>query len=224
VRKLRGTLRAARFSGLSPRRAEKIAKICSQNDFTEPPIEFSHGLLEFCNSVYVSFRPKRLGRKRDIDIGGRLCGLPAGEKDWHGLVVPSHHLTLLGFIIANHRNIRLVEPKLARMNCAEDIPEHILVFENDLVGVVYDKWNGFKRTPAKMCVHNLRDIAFGNRDIDLERFLRADQARNNYRSGQTVCVLFSLPEPLVEVGDDIFGQTFSFVSQFAANGYRVHRG
>ncbi len=39
------------FRGLRPRRAEKIAKIGSPSDHTEPRIEFSHSLLDFCTYV-----------------------------------------------------------------------------------------------------------------------------------------------------------------------------
>jgi hypothetical protein len=110
----------------------------------------------------------RLGSKRDIDIGDRSHGLPANQKVWRGLIVRDHHLMLLGFIIANHRNIALVEPKPARMNGAEDITEHILVFEDDLVGVIYDERDGFEWPPAR-AVSNLHDITFGNRNVDYDR-------------------------------------------------------
>jgi hypothetical protein len=103
------------------------------------------------------------------------------------------------------------------MNGAEDIAEHVLVFKDDLIGVTYDERDGFKWSPARS-VPYWHDIVFGNRNIDLDRFLSADQARNHDRPCQTVCVLFPMPEPLVEVDYDIFGQTLSFVPQLAANG------
>ena len=42
------------FRGLRSRRAEKITKIRSPRDYTEFPIEFSHGLLDFCTKPAFS--------------------------------------------------------------------------------------------------------------------------------------------------------------------------
>ncbi len=42
-----------KFRGLQPRRAEKIAKIASLRNRTEPRVEFSHGLQELCTGVFL---------------------------------------------------------------------------------------------------------------------------------------------------------------------------